>query len=169
MGKFYWGVSLVFLFWGPKVFSLPNSFPLSIQSTMVRHYGANDFTRISEYFIGREDRGADTIVRTDELGRAGIYLVLKLDRPICRLSEDSKLIFRYILSNCQREQERVFPLAPVAGKSPWIFVGVTEADYCGPGQSLLAWFVEVHSQGEVVDQKSYLWEMRQSLDSNCQR
>lgn len=168
MGKYYLGIYCIFFFFfSPKVFSNP---PLSIQSTMIKNYSTNDFTRISEFFTGREGRGEDTIVRTDELGRAGIYLVLKLDRPICRLSEDAKLTFRYVVSDFQREKEHVFELAPVARKSPWIFVGITGSDYHGPNQSLLAWSVELHANGETVAQKSYLWEMEmdQPGEVNCQ-
>ena len=162
MAKYFSGVYCIILFFfGPILCAWEP--PLSIRSIMVKNYGVNDFTRISEYFTGRESTGGDTILRTDPSGRAGIYLVIKLSQPLCRLAEDAVLTFRYVLSDCNRETEQTFELASVAGSSRWLFVGVTGADYHGAAQSLMAWSVEIASNGECVAQESYLWRMRQPL------
>jgi len=141
--------------------------PLCIESVLVKHYCANDFFAISEFFTGRENTGGDTILRTDDLQRAGLYLVVNLNKPVCELAEDAELVFQYVVSDCKNIKKKGFELKPKAGSSPWLFVGVTGADYHGRDQSFLAWSLEIYSNGERVSQESYLWEM-DKVDSELQ-
>lgn len=140
---------------------------LAIRSAMVRNYTANDFTRISEYFTGRPNNGADTVLRTDETGRGGIYLVIKLNKLIYNLDPNAVLTFKYILSDSNDEKEKVFDLAPVAGRSPWIFIGITGADFHGPDQTLVAWSLDIQENEQLVTEHSYLWTMDERVRTNC--
>lgn len=137
----------------------PNRDRLCIESVLVKHYLATDFLRISEYFTGKENTGGDTILRVDDLWRAGLYLVVKLSQPACELSEDAELIFKYVLSDCKEEKNKVFELKSKRGRSHWVFVGMTGVDYHGCNQTFLAWSLEIYSNGECVSQESYLWDM----------
>lgn len=131
--------------------------PLGILSVMENIYKKEKFTRISEYFTGIEDTGGDTIFRTNECGREGIYLVICLNRSVSRLSEGAFLRFRYVLSDGMGEEEMVFEIDPRCGNTSWIYVGVTGPDYHGACQYLKAWQIEICSGEERVIRSSYLW------------
>lgn len=131
--------------------------PLCILSVMNRIYSQNDFTRISEYFTGVEDNGFDTVLRTDDCVRGGIYLVIKLNRCVPQLGRGAYLRFRYLPSGLNKEKEKIFSLDSGCGVSPWVFVGVTGVDAC---QNLVAWSIEIGSEEGCVVKDSYLWAMR---------
>lgn len=134
---------------------------LCIESVIVRHYPPNSFISISEFFTGRENTGGDTILRTDELNRSGLYLVVGLNQAVNALPEDTEVVFQYILSNCRDVKKKVFEIKSKAGSSPWLFLGVTGQEYIGLCQTFLAWSLKIHANGECVTQKSYLWEMEE--------
>lgn len=147
--------------------------PLRIVSVMNRFYCQNDFTRISEYFTGVENTGGDTILRTDNCGRAGIYLVIGLNQSVSQLSDGAFLKFRYFVSDSNDPKEQTFSLNPNCGITPWIFVGITGADF--HGQNLVAWSIEICSNDDHVVKNSFLWSMCQpkrlnyvELAQNCE-
>lgn len=135
---------------------------------MNRYYCQNDFTRISEYFTGVENTGGNIILRSDCRGRAGIYLVLGLNKFVSQLSDGAFLRFRYIVSDCNEEQEMTFNLEPSCGRSPWIFIGITGKDFHGPCQNLVAWSVEICSGEDHVIKNSFLWRMDDVCRPNCE-
>lgn len=144
-----------------------SAMPLRILSTMTRYYSHNESTRISEFFTGVEDNGQDTVLRTDNCGRAGIYLVVGLNKFICQLKDGCILRFRYLVSDCKEEKEIRFDLES-CGRSPWIFIGITGKDFHGPSQSLVAWSVEICSEGDYAIKNSFLWGMDCCTKRNCE-
>lgn len=140
--------------------------PFCIESVLVRHYTAFDFMRIAEFFTGREHTGGDTILRVDELCRAGIYLVVELNKAVCELPEDAEVVFQYILSDCHEVKKKNFELKSKGGPSHWLFVGVTGLEYQGVCQTFLAWSLEIYAGGQCVTQHSYLWKMDEE-EANC--
>lgn len=141
--------------------------PLRILSVMNRNYCHNDFTRISEYFTGVEDTGGDTILRTDNCGRAGIYLVISLNKIVSQLSDGAFLKFSYIVSDSNEKKEITFNLDSSCGNTPWIFIGITGADFHGICQNLVAWSIEIYSNDDYALKNSFLWSISQSERQNC--
>lgn len=120
------------------------------------HREAASFTRISEYFTGRENPGRYSLFRSDPARRQGFYVSL-LTQDGDALSAVAKVRIQFIRAASLDVETR--EIADATIDKDRLLVGLTDAEWADPSARPLAWRIELlDATGDVVDSaQSFLW------------
>jgi hypothetical protein len=143
---------------------LCNADNIEIENVKLRIIDAKAFSRISEYFTGRENQGRRIILRTDPEQRGGLYFIIRFSDSMKNLPRGLNLSLDYYaagsgkLNHCGYEMP--YPLKPTNK----VFAGITSSDTIKLGIPI-AWRIQLLTQdGSIYSElKSYLWEMPDTL------
>jgi hypothetical protein len=119
---------------------------------------AEAFDRIAEYFGGTENRGRETVLRTQAAARAGYYFLVRV-KSSAALS-DAKLQLSVIRPDSPEPKTYTFSAALPPAEAVFQ-LGLTGADWpAGKKANPVAWKVAVVSADgrTLAEQKSFLWE-----------
>lgn len=119
---------------------------------------AESFDRISEYFTGRENTGAEVVRRSRPDARAGFYFLARV-RNAGPAQPAAKLILSLIKPDSPQVRVYAFP-APLAAGETVFNLGLTGADWAGPQAHPVAWKLKAFAtDGTLLAvHKSFLWE-----------
>lgn len=133
---------------------------IEIKLVQTRYFLEEDFSRIREYFKGKEFSGRRLAVRTQSDQRTGFYFVLTLSRNAAALPSETKVRIEVITEEelTARSFEFELPL-----KRPFtrdLFLGLTGSHWPNPNTVPLAWNISlIGPSEEIIDQqKSFLWK-----------
>jgi hypothetical protein len=118
---------------------------------------AESFTRIAEYFGGKE-KTAELLVRSQPDNRAGYYFLARFETPVARAG--SILAIEYILPGEELARLQFFPVDLPAG-SRAVLAGLTGADWPAAKTEPTAWRLRLLSAdgSELARQQSFLWSL----------
>lgn len=128
---------------------------------IVRVFGgwrtAASFKRISEYFNGRENTGAEIVVRSQPGEREGYYFLVRMKNP--GAATDARIVLDVVTPDSHRPRTFTFLTALPAGKAVFNF-GLTGADWPRRSVEAVAWKIDVFDASNelLASEKSYLWE-----------
>jgi len=137
---------------------------IRIENVKLRQIEAEKFTRISEYFTGRENEGRRMFLRSNSESRGGLYFIARFSKPLDRFPPDLKVgIDFYEAGSAQVRQYRY--LLPERRKhTNKLFIGITEPGILDKTLPV-AWRVclEYPDGSLFAERKSYLWEMPEPI------
>ncbi len=118
---------------------------------------AGSFTRIAEYFGGKES-APETIIRTRADARAGYYFLTRLESAAA--TDGAILALEYIVPGDDRARVHFLPVDLPRGSRAFL-VGVTGADWPGPKVAPTAWRMRLlaPSGAELAREQSFLWSL----------
>lgn len=116
------------------------------------------FRRVSEYFDGKENTGAQIVLRTHADSRAGFYFLTRVSNSGAPLS-GAKFALAIIAPDSAEPKLFEFPAAVPVGETVFQ-LGLTKSDWAGPKVHPVAWKLElVAADGRILAvEKSFLWE-----------
>ena len=120
---------------------------------------AQSFERISEYFSGKENPGAQVILRSQPTSRPGFYFLTRVKNSGTALAA-AKIVLFVIKPDSPQPKAYNFTAALPAGDTVFN-LGLTGNDWAGEKINPVAWKIEIlTSEGQLLAvQKSFLWEM----------
>ena len=131
---------------------------MRIASVSESYRTATDFTRIPEYFTGKEYRGNQAMARTRD-DRAGLYFVLEVDWDEGVSLSGSNVLIQVVRSDQpQAESYKLgFPSEGKPGKE--VFLGITGKDWASQKIKPIAWRIEIRdAEGKLLaERQSFLW------------
>ena len=138
-----------------------SSFGLSetrIRSVSEAYWTTRDFSRIPEYFTGKEYRGNQVIARTQD-DREGLYFVLELNQALATLPKSCEVFIEVVRSD--EPEAKIYRLSipeETKGRRE-VLLGITGDDWDSPKIKPLAWRIEIKdASGKVMASKqSFLW------------
>lgn len=138
----------------------PLNAAVRIQWVDVRYFPEVSFKRIIEHFTGEEDAGGGCIMRTDRLGLAGMYWVVRLSHRVLGLQPGSQVRLVYIDSDSPEKHEKTLPVNFKSAYSRELYVGVTGEDWPSCKKGLVAWSLDILSPFEEIlaHEESFLWK-----------
>jgi hypothetical protein len=133
---------------------------IEIENVRIRAVEGKIFNRISEYFTGQENTGSRIILRTQQDERSGLYFILRLSERLNQLPKGSAVQIEFFEVGSSQLQTRTMMLPDNLKKTNKLFVGLTDEGRMNKPQPI-AWRIAiVNAEGEeIMDTKSYLWEM----------
>lgn len=130
---------------------------VSIVRTWTSYRTAESFTRISEYFSGRENTGGQVVLRTQPQERSGFYFLCRVRNPqpaIAAARLELHLITQHSPTPTVYKYDVSLP------KGDQVFqVGLTGDDWKDPEEHPVAWqIVLVDAEGRpLATDQSFLW------------
>jgi hypothetical protein len=129
-----------------------------IRSVSEAYWTAPDFSRIPEYFTGKEYQGNQVIVRTQD-ARAGLYFILELNEALEKLPKNCEVFVEVVRSD--EPEAKLYKLSipnETKGRKE-VLLGITGEDWDSPKIKPVAWHIEIKdSTGKLIASKqSFLW------------
>lgn len=139
----------------------PSLWAVEVTDATARYIERAEFTRIGEFFHGREVSTSRLIVRSLPEARDGQYFLLWLDEPIEALPTGSRAQLEILSSRSQEMRTFDFDLSGSPQDTKRLYLGLTGSDWTGESEYALAWRVTLFGpDGEALAvYKSFLWEM----------
>jgi hypothetical protein len=130
---------------------------LKIVRTWPGYRTAETFSRVSEYFTGRENTGGQTYLRSQPAQREGYYFLLRVKNGSDALTSAS-LELNLITARSPEPVTYRYPVAVPAGQHVFQ-VGLTGSDWPNPEETPVAWQLVIRdAEGAVlVSDQSFLW------------
>jgi hypothetical protein len=129
---------------------------VKIVRLLPEYQSAAAFTRVSEYFTGKENTRGATILRTQPTSRDGFYFTLRThtEAPV----ELAWIELQIITPASPEARTDSFAISLPRG-SHLIRFGLTGTDWPGPKALPVAWKLRLLSAGgaELATDQSYLW------------
>ncbi len=118
---------------------------------------ADSFTRIAEYFGGKE-KSRELLVRSQPASRDGYYFLARFETPVAR--PGAILALEYILPGEEVARLQFFPIDLPQG-SRAVLAGLTGADWPGIKTQPTAWRLRLLAANgaELARQQSFLWSL----------
>lgn len=120
---------------------------------------AEDFSRISEYFSGKEAKGNRILLRSTPEQRAGLYFNVRVKGGVRTLPEGAKAVLEVLHPDFPDAREHTFKIPATDKDYRELMLGLTGESWTSNDDKPLAWRVQIlDAAGEVVgSNKSYLW------------
>jgi hypothetical protein len=118
---------------------------------------ADSFTRIAEYFGGKE-KTRELLVRSQPASRDGYYFLTRFETPVAR--PGTILALEYILPGEELARLQFFPVDLPQG-SRAVLAGLTGADWPSASAEPTAWRLRLLAAdgAELARQQSFLWSL----------
>ena len=129
-----------------------------IRSVSEAYWTARDFSRIPEYFTGKEYQGNQVIVRTQD-ARAGLYFVLELTEALEKLPKNCEVFVEVVRSDGPEAKLYKLSIPNETKGRREVLLGITGDDWDSPKIKPVAWRIEIKdSTGKLIASKqSFLW------------
>jgi hypothetical protein len=136
-------------------FGLPET---RIRSVTEAYWTTRDFTRIPEYFTGKEYQGNQVIVRTQN-ARAGLYFVLELNEALETLPKSCEIFIEVVRSDGPEAKLYKLTMPDETKGRREVLLGITGEDWNSRKIKPVAWRIEIKDAiGKVIASKqSFLW------------
>ncbi len=133
---------------------------VEIENVKLRLIESRKFTRISEFFTGKENMGRRIILRSNPQERGGLYFIVKMDTKMSDLPDGIQVGVDFFDAGSAIQKHYKFQLPAERKPSSRLFIGIT-GDGRLEQEVPVAWRVYLEAAtGELVAElKSYLWEM----------
>lgn len=122
---------------------------------------ADSFTRIAEYFGGKE-KSRELLVRSQPASREGFYFLSRFETPVPR--PGAILTLEYILPGEELARLQFFTVDLPAG-SRAVLAGLTGSDWPSASTEPTAWRLRLLAAdgSELARQQSFLWSLPPSV------
>jgi hypothetical protein len=129
-----------------------------IRSVSEAYWTERDFTRIPEYFTGKEYQGNQVIVRTRN-ARSGLYFVLELNEALEKLPENCEVFVEVVRSDGPEAKLYKLSIPNQRKGRKEVLLGITGEDWDSRQIKPVAWRIEIKdSAGNLIASKqSFLW------------
>ena len=119
---------------------------------------ADSFSRISEYFSGKENTGDQAIVRSQGANRAGFYFLVRTETAAAVAG--ARVEVQVLLPGVEKPRTFTFP-ADVPAGSHVTLAGLTGPDWPGEKTQPVAWHLAVLAPDGTVlaSEQSFLWSL----------
>lgn len=124
-----------------------------------RYIRAEDFSRISEFFTGKEPETDRIFVRSDPENRGGYYWIFPIHEEFAKLGVGEILLSVQVPGNPEIREFALTSSRPMdSGTTLW--VGLTGEDWPDAELRPIAWQIRILSpDGNIlVQRESYLWQ-----------
>ena len=123
-----------------------------------RHYSEHAFSRIPEFFRGKEYSGDQLIVRSSST-REGLYFTIPLGKKNCSLRNAKSVELQIIDSTNPQPRVLDYSIFEVLPQKKILLVGVTGQDWNQSTMDLVAWKVIIFgaAQKQIFSSQSTLW------------
>ena len=127
-------------------------------SIRARHHSEHAFSRIPEFFRGKEYSGDQLIVRSSS-AREGLYFTIPLGKKNCSLRNAKSVELKIIDSTNPQPRVLDYSISEVLPQKRILLVGVTGQDWNQSAMKLVAWKVEIFdsSKEPLFSSQSALW------------
>lgn len=131
--------------------------PVSIVRTWTGFRTVESFTRISEYFNGKENTGGQVMLRTQPQERAGFYFLCRVRNTQTPVA-GAKLLLHVITPHSPTAATYTYDVSLPKGDQVFQ-VGLTGSDWKNPEENPVAWQIELlDADGrKLATDESFLW------------
>ena len=132
-----------------------------IRSVSEAYWTTRDFSRIPEYFTGKEYSGNQVIARTQD-DREGLYFVLELNQALATLPKSCEVLIEVVRSDGPDAKLYKFSIPDETKGRREVLLGITGEDWNSRKIKPVAWRIEIKDvSGKVIASKqSFLWGHR---------
>jgi hypothetical protein len=120
----------------------------------------DDFKYISEWFGWKAAKESPLTLRTDPEHKAGIYFLLRWDKPIATLPSGSILKLEAYFTDSKELRVFEFPISEIKDKHKKLNLGLTNPEWNTQDPRALAWHILLIQDDKILaEYSSFLWEM----------